>query len=82
LDPITDGCEPPCGHWELNSGPLKEQSVLLTTESSLQPWEQTLKAWETQKEILNLILVWFFVVCFFGYSEFKILFLFIWAESF
>jgi hypothetical protein len=27
-DPITDGCEPPCGCWELNSGPLEEQSVL------------------------------------------------------
>ncbi|KRY65434.1 hypothetical protein T4D_8955 [Trichinella pseudospiralis] len=21
-----DGCEPPCGCWELNSGPLEEQS--------------------------------------------------------
>ena len=21
-DPITDVCEPPCGYWELNSGPL------------------------------------------------------------
>jgi len=31
-DPITDGCEPPCGCWELNSGPLEEQSVLLTAE--------------------------------------------------
>jgi hypothetical protein len=31
-DPIiTDGCEPSCGCWELNSGPLEEQSVLLTT---------------------------------------------------
>jgi hypothetical protein len=20
-DPITDGCEPPCGCWDLNSGP-------------------------------------------------------------
>ena len=29
-DPITDGCEPPCGCWKLNSGPLEEQSVLLT----------------------------------------------------
>jgi hypothetical protein len=29
--------EPPCGCWELNSGPLKEQLVLLTTEPSLQP---------------------------------------------
>jgi hypothetical protein len=36
-DLITDGCEPPCGSWELNSGPLEEQSVLLTTEPSLQP---------------------------------------------
>ena len=23
-DPITDGCESPCGFWELNSGPLEE----------------------------------------------------------
>jgi hypothetical protein len=36
-DPITDDCEPPCGCWELNSGPLEEQSDLLTTEPSLQP---------------------------------------------
>ena len=34
-DPITDGCEPPCNCWELNSGPLEEQVVLLTTEPSL-----------------------------------------------
>jgi hypothetical protein len=34
---ITDSCELPCGCWELNSGPLEEQSVLLTTEPSLQP---------------------------------------------
>jgi hypothetical protein len=32
-----DGCESPCGCWELNSGLLEEQSVLLTTEPSLQP---------------------------------------------
>ena len=37
-DPITGGCEPPCGCWELNSGPLEEQPVLLTSEPSLQPW--------------------------------------------
>jgi len=36
LDPIADGCEPPCGSRELISGPLEEQSVLLTTEPSLQ----------------------------------------------
>jgi hypothetical protein len=35
--PIIDGCEPPCGCWELNSGPLEEQWVLLTPEPSLQP---------------------------------------------
>ena len=26
-DPITDGCEPPCDYWELNSEPLEEQSM-------------------------------------------------------
>ena len=36
-DPITDVCEPPCGCLELNSGPLEEQSVLLTAEPSRQP---------------------------------------------
>ena len=36
-DPITEGCEPPCGCWELNSGPMEDQSVFLTTEPSLQP---------------------------------------------
>jgi hypothetical protein len=34
---LIDGCEPSCGYWELNSAPLEEQSVLLTTELSLQP---------------------------------------------
>jgi len=36
-DPITDGCEPPCGCWELNSGPLEEQPVLLTSEALSSP---------------------------------------------
>lgn len=26
-DPLIDGCEPTCGCWELNSGPLEEQPV-------------------------------------------------------
>jgi hypothetical protein len=34
-DPITGGCEP-C--WVLNSGPLEDQSMLLTAEPSLQPY--------------------------------------------
>jgi hypothetical protein len=24
LDPITDGCQPPCGPWRVNTGPLEE----------------------------------------------------------
>jgi len=36
-DDITDGCEPPCGCWELNLGPLEGQFVLLTTEPFLRP---------------------------------------------
>jgi hypothetical protein len=36
-DLIKDGYEPPCGCWDLNSGPSEEQSVLLTAEPSLQP---------------------------------------------
>jgi hypothetical protein len=32
-----DGCEPPCGCWDLSSGPSEEQSALLTTEPSRQP---------------------------------------------
>jgi hypothetical protein len=37
LDPSIDGCEPPSACWELNSGPLEDQPVLLTAEPSLQP---------------------------------------------
>jgi hypothetical protein len=39
-DLITNGCEPPCGCWDLNSEPLEEQSVLLTDEPSLHPQMQ------------------------------------------
>lgn len=42
-DLITYGCEPPCGCWDLNSGLLEEQSVLLTTEPSLQPVSKIFK---------------------------------------
>ena len=35
-DLITDGCEPPYGCWDTNSGSLEEQSVLLIAEPSLQ----------------------------------------------
>jgi hypothetical protein len=36
-DLITGDCEPPCGCWDLNSGPSEEQSVLLPAEPSHQP---------------------------------------------
>ena len=35
---LIDGCEPACGCWELNSGLLEEQTVFLTAEPSLQPF--------------------------------------------
>jgi hypothetical protein len=34
---VKDKCEPSCGCWELNPGPLEEQTVLLAAEASLQP---------------------------------------------
>jgi hypothetical protein len=43
-----DGCEPPYGCWDLNAGPLEEQSVLLTMEPSLQPNYNTIKRMTTQ----------------------------------
>jgi hypothetical protein len=42
-----DGCGPPCGCWDLNSGPLEEQSVILTTEPSLQTGILLLKTKKT-----------------------------------
>ena len=46
-DLITDGCEPPCGCRELNSGPLEEQAMPLTTEPSLQPLIQIFEVGRT-----------------------------------
>ena len=37
---VTDGCEVMGGCWELSLGPLEEQSLLLTTEPSLQAGKQ------------------------------------------
>lgn len=34
---IPDSCEMPYRCWDLNPGPLEEQSALFTTEPSLQP---------------------------------------------
>ena len=51
-DPITDDSEPPCGCWESNSGPLEDQTVLLTTEPSLQL--QNLIFWVKKKAVSPL----------------------------
>jgi hypothetical protein len=40
-DLIRDGCEPPCGFWDLNSGPWEEQSVLLPAEPRTQLYDQS-----------------------------------------
>lgn len=34
---VTDGCQLPCGFWESNPDPQKEQPVLLTAGPSLHP---------------------------------------------
>jgi hypothetical protein len=36
------GGEPPCGCWDLNSGPSEEQSMCLPAEPSLQPLDLVL----------------------------------------
>ena len=36
-DLIMNGCELPCGCWDLNSGPLEEQSVFFPAKPSHQP---------------------------------------------
>ena len=33
---VTGSCEPLCGCWEFNTGPLEEQHILLDTEPFLQ----------------------------------------------
>ena len=52
-DLTTGGCKPPCGCWNLNSGPLEEQSVLLTAEP-LQPWPWTLNSLDSI-QVLRLL---------------------------
>lgn len=40
-DFIINGCKFPCGCWELNLGPLDEQTVLSTAGPSLQPHQSS-----------------------------------------
>jgi hypothetical protein len=63
----TDGCEPPCGCWELNSGPLEEQSVLLTTEPSLQPPHSAILFYF----ILFYFILFYFILFYFIYVGFR-----------
>jgi hypothetical protein len=55
-NPISEGCEQPCGYWELNSGPLEEQVVLLTAEMSLQPLKFNFNE-QTSPQIFIVILI-------------------------
>jgi hypothetical protein len=48
---LTDGCEPPWGCWELNSGHQGEQSVLSTSEPSHQPQKYFLPCFYASKRI-------------------------------
>ena len=48
---VTGSCELSCRCWELNSGPLEDQSVLLTVEPSLQPQQSTSRERNWQSEI-------------------------------
>lgn len=34
---VKDNCEPQCGFWEPNPGPIQKQQVFLTTEQSQLP---------------------------------------------
>ena len=52
-DLFTDGCEPPCGCWDLNSWPLEEQSVLLPAEPSLQPEKASYEITQAGLEFRN-----------------------------
>jgi hypothetical protein len=53
LDPITDGYEPPCGCGELNSGPLEEQSVVLTAE-----WAPIPHVTPLYPQSINCLMLW------------------------
>jgi hypothetical protein len=55
LDPLEGEvqtvCKLPCGRWELNSGPLEEQLMLLTAEPSLKPSAITESIFTKRKEL-------------------------------
>ena len=46
--------EPTMLGWELSSGPLQEQPMLLTTELSFEPLKQTLKQKEKEKSFAGI----------------------------
>ena len=58
----------PCGCWELNWGPLEEQPVLLTAETSLQPHQIASYVHLLGKSLSNSLLyptIWFKVMSIF-----------------
>ena len=43
-DLIIDGCKPPCGGWELNSGSLEEQAIRAEVKKPLSHLSSPLKS--------------------------------------
>ena len=58
---VTGSCQLPCGCWELNPGPLEEQSVMLTAKPSSQPSNTLLK--------LSILQIRYYCSCFCKCSE-------------
>lgn len=46
---VTVGCEPPCGCWGQNLGPLQKQSMLPIAKVSLQLWMW--RVWEQDSHL-------------------------------
>jgi hypothetical protein len=68
---VANSCEPPCGCWELNLSPLKEQPVIVTAEPSQPHLFLFLMVRVTFLELvllgqfLFLRLMWFFCLFYF-----------------
>ena len=57
-DHITDGSEPPYGCWELNSGPLEAQSVLISAPASYLQIFIFLNSWAFSQDHVLLTYPW------------------------
>jgi hypothetical protein len=65
-DLISDGLEPPCGCWELNSGPLEEQSVSWAISQVYPLYCECWHGWIYFSQVAICFLFVAPVLCFFG----------------